>query len=110
MRPRLYPLVCSVPGCTRDHLAKGYCGLHYQWNRRRVVASAAPRTTPAPAAEPVNRPYGCGTCGFPASFRPTAHADWCARVQAAAPYFVGARVRAEMIREAEARAAGREAS
>jgi hypothetical protein len=26
--------VCSVPGCGRAHVAKGYCGTHYQAARR----------------------------------------------------------------------------
>lgn len=37
------PIYCSVEGCLKKHLSKGYCSLHYQRIRNEVPLNTKPR-------------------------------------------------------------------
>lgn len=39
-RPKQAPKLCTAEGCDRPHLARGYCGLHYQRHRAATAVAA----------------------------------------------------------------------
>lgn len=94
-------------------MTSGLCNGHYDRKTKRgdvfahIPIGTGSRGRLEPPGESTNLvfPGSCGTCG--AGDLRVAHADWCARVRAAAPDFVTARYHAAVIAEAEARAARR---
>ena len=60
---------CSVEGCTRKYLAKGFCGMHYERNRRGLPMTATslriPRAGQSCEVDGCGRDYySGGFCGL----------------------------------------------
>lgn len=62
------PKPCTVDGCAKPHLAKGYCSTHYSQRRH---ARLGPNTG--------KKQFSCGTCGKPCWKQPRPSLNYLAR-------------------------------
>jgi len=59
--PRLFRTACTVDGCTRAHMARGFCSAHYeQWRYGRLGVAPDPAVAPKPCPGPGQGDAPCG--------------------------------------------------
>ena len=59
--PRLFRTTCTADGCTRAHMARGFCNAHYeQWRYGRLGAAPDPSVAPKPCPGPGHGDEPCG--------------------------------------------------
>ena len=59
--PRLFRTTCTADGCTRAHMARGFCNAHYeQWRYGRLGVAPDPAVAPKPCPGPGHGDEPCG--------------------------------------------------